>query len=31
VLVGTYTLTFGPTSQSSVSLVIEESGAAHED
>lgn len=29
-LVGTYTLTLGPTSQGSVSLVIEEEGAAHE-
>lgn len=28
-LVGTYTLTFGPTSQSRVSLVIEESGGEH--
>ncbi|WNG38322.1 hypothetical protein F0U60_35190 [Archangium minus] len=28
--VGTYTLTFGPTSQSSVSLVIEESAHDHE-
>jgi hypothetical protein len=30
-LVGTYTLTFGPTTQSSVSLVIEEEGDVHED
>ena len=29
--VGTYTLTLGPTSQSSVSLVIENAGAEHED
>ncbi|WP_257458520.1 hypothetical protein [Archangium lipolyticum] len=28
--VGTYTLTFGPTSQSSVSLVIEEEGGEHD-
>ncbi|PTL78204.1 hypothetical protein [Vitiosangium sp. GDMCC 1.1324] len=28
--VGTYSLTLGPTSQSTVSLVIEESGAGHE-
>lgn len=29
--VGTYTLTFGPTTSTSVSLVIEESGHTHED